>query len=298
MRSEHFPRLLLATLVAASLAVACDAERRSPRPSRSAASPQPASPDACPEFTEPRRAGSVSGLGLEEISGIEASERYDVLWVHEDSGAEPEIHAIEPDGSAVGSTRIDGAAHVDWEDIALAGGDLWIGDIGDNAAARTDGIQVYRFPEPDPVATQVRASTLHLTYEDGPHDAEALLVDARHDALYVITKELSLTEGTVFRASIAGIADGDRRELERVGEVPIGLVTAAETSELGVVVKSYGKARLFPWGPGRDVGAALAGEPCGLPLGGGESVAYREADGRFYAIPEGARPPVWVTGPA
>jgi hypothetical protein len=296
LRSPLLPRIVLASVLVATLLVGCDAEERTaPSPSRRGASSSTASADTCPEFREPRRAGSVSGLGVDEISGVEASERHDVLWVHEDSGAEPVIYALEPDGSPVGSVSIDGAEHVDWEDIALAGGRLWIGDIGDNLSARIDGIQVYWFLEPDPTATQVVANTLELSYEDGPHDAEALLIDARHDALYVITKELSLAEGTVFRASIDGIVDGDELELERVSEVPIGIVTAADTSALGVVVKSYGKARLFPWSSERDVGLALQADACPVPLGGGESVAYREADRRFYAIPEGGQPPVWVT---
>ena len=252
----------------------------------------------CPEFDGPHRAGTVSGLGLEEISGVVASERHDVLWVHEDSGAGSVVYAIAPDGEPMATVQVSDAEHVDWEDMSLAGGKLWIGDIGDNASIRATGIQVYWFPEPDPVSGSVRANVLRLTYEDGAHDAEALIVDARHDALYVITKELSLTEGAVFRVSTDGLRGGDVRELTRVGTVPIGIVTAADISDEGVIVKSYGKARLFRWTDDRTVESAIEGDGCGVPLGGGESVTYRRADGLLYAIPEGADPPIWTTSPA
>jgi hypothetical protein len=240
----------------------------------------------------------VQGLGLEEVSGVVASERHDVLWIHEDSGAAPVVYAISPDGDPVATVEVGGADHLDWEDIALGGGKLWIGDIGDNGAARVAGIQIYWFPEPDPVSGGVAAKALHLTYEDGPHDAEALIVDARNDALYVITKELSLTEGALFRAPIDELRDGDARELTRVGTVPLGIVTAADLGDIGVIVKSYGKARLFPWTDDRTVEGAIENDACPVPLGGGESVAYRKADDLLYAIPEGAEPPIWTTAPA
>jgi hypothetical protein len=293
--------VFFAVLVVGVCLTACDGSEP-PRRDRAATPPSAdggatASSD-CPEFDEPHQAGTVSGLGLEEISGVVASERHDVLWVHEDSGADPVVYAIAPDGEPLATVEVTDAEHLDWEDIALAGGKLWIGDIGDNASIRANGIQVYWFPEPDPVSGSVRANVLSLTYEDGAHDAEALIVDARHDALYVITKELSLTEGEVFRVSIEGLQDGDLRELTRVGTVPIGIVTAADLSDTGVIVKSYGKARLFRWTDDRTVESAIEGDACGVPLGGGESVAYRRADDTFYAIPEGADPPIWTTSPA
>ena len=240
--------------------------------------------------------GTVRGLGLDEISGVVASERHEVLWVHEDSGADPLVHAIAPGGRPVATITLAGAEHVDWEDIALAGGNLWIGDIGDNASIRVS-IQVYWLPEPDLRSGTADPNLLSLTYEDGPHDAEALVVDARHEALYVITKELSLTRGFVYRAPIGGLRDEDLRELTRVGTVPLGIVTAADLADDGVIVKSYGKARLFPWTGDQTVEGAIRGDACPVPLGGGESVAYRAADDRYYAIPEGADPPVWVTAP-
>jgi hypothetical protein len=289
-------RALSAVLVVGICLASCGGDGSPRRDRATPAATTPSAPaDDCPVFGQPRRAGAVSGLGLEEISGVVASERHDVLWVHEDSGADPVVYAITPDGEPVATVDVTNADHIDWEDIALGAGKLWIGDIGDNASIRVSGIQVYWFPEPDPVSRSVEANVLSLTYEDGPHDAEALIVDARNDALYVITKELSLTEGSVYRVPIDGLRDGDLRELTRVGTVPLGIVTAADLSSEGVIVKSYGKALLFPWTDDRRIESAIEEEGCHIPLGGGESVAYREADDIFYAIPEGANPPIWTT---
>ena len=67
-----------------------------------------------------------------------------------------------------------------------------MGDIGDNEATRAE-INVYRVSEPTvpgPGGTAASAASerIVLRYADGPHDAEALLVDARNGDLVIITK--------------------------------------------------------------------------------------------------------------
>lgn len=247
---------------------------------------------ACPEYGPPKQAGKVRVSGIDEISGVVASGRSPVFWVQEDSGNPAEIHAIELNGTLRASVEVRGATNVDWEDIALAGGTIWLADIGDNELRR-DRLQVYRFPEPKLDATSVTAQVLHLRYEDGPHDAEALIVDARERALYVITKELLVAAG-VYRAEIEGAPGGKARLLERVGELELGFVTAADLGPDGIVVKNYVKGRLYPWTDEGDVIGALAREGCAVPVGGGESIAFGH-DGNLVAIPEGRAPPVFTS---
>jgi len=187
---------------------------------------------------------------------------------------------------------VRGATNVDWEDIALAGGMIWLADIGDNELRR-DRLQVYRFPEPALDATTVTAEVLQLRYEDGPHDAEALIVDAPEGALYVITKEL-LVAASVYRAEIGGASGGKTLVLERVGELELGLVTAADLGPDGIVVKNYVKGRLYPWTHDGDVISVLAQDGCAAPVGGGESIAFGH-DGNLVAIPEGRAPPVFTS---
>jgi len=275
---------LLALLACTRSGDESDATSR-PRPSRDQETEGP-------EYGPPKQAGKVQVTGIDEISGVVASERSPVFWVQEDSGNPAAIHAIELNGTLRASVDVRGAINVDWEDIALAGGTIWLADIGDNELQR-DRLQVYRFPEPTLDATTVTAEVLQLRYEDGPHDAEALIVDAREGALYVITKELLVAAG-VYRAEFAGAPGGKALLLERVGELQLGFVTAADLGPDGIVVKDYVKGLLYPWTDDGDVISALAGAGCAVPVGGGESIAFGH-DGNLVAIPEDRAPPVFTS---
>lgn len=142
----------------------------------------------CTLVQEPR----VLPAALRESSGLAASRSRDgVLWTHNDSGWEAEIFAISPDGRLLGTFQVVGATNVDWEDIAFgpcpAGECLFIGDIGDNDAAR-DHVVVYRLPEPGIGATTATgAEAFRFRYPDGPRDAEGLFVMPGGD-LYFVTK--------------------------------------------------------------------------------------------------------------
>jgi hypothetical protein len=248
----------------------------------------------CPSFREPRTSGRIERSSIDEVSGIAASRRRPLLWIIEDSGNGPWIHAVRRDGSVVTTVGVTGATNRDWEDLALAGGWLWIGDIGDNERVR-DEIQVYRIREPGPHRTVVRATTVRFRYPDGAHDAESLIVDARRDALFIVTKEPPGRTAGIYRGTIEDPADGRLRTLERVGGVAIAQLTGADRSKRGVVLRSYSEAKLFRWKRDRRVATALDGSACPLPVGGGETIAYRPADGRYYAIPEGGSPPIRFT---
>ena len=92
-----------------------------------------------------------------ESSGIVRSRKHpDLFWVHNDSGDEPRLYPIHRDGSPYRSTDhpdvpgvlIEGATHVDWEDITtLADGTLVIADLGNNGNARKD-LAIYFVDEP------------------------------------------------------------------------------------------------------------------------------------------------------
>ena len=60
---------------------------------------------------------------LNEVSGVVASRVHTPdLWVHNDSGGEPAVYVISPDGKSLGTYTVDGATNVDWEDIAIGPG--------------------------------------------------------------------------------------------------------------------------------------------------------------------------------
>ena len=220
-----------------------------------------------------------------------ASPTLDVFWVQEDSGNPPVVVAIDDAGRVMATVAVQGAVNVDWEDIALSDGTLWIGDIGDNDAERSM-VQVYWFPEPALTETSVVANVLNLRYEDRPHDAEALLVDPEHGGLYIITK-LFRGFGVVYRADISSIEDGAFRTLRRVGKVPLGLVTAADSGPQGIVVLSYFGARLYPWAGDRRVESTLRAKGCPVVVGtSAEAIAIEGATGRLSTIAEGTHPSI------
>ncbi|MDE0442072.1 MAG: hypothetical protein OXL38_08135 [Gammaproteobacteria bacterium] len=151
--------------------------------------------------------GRVEHDALNEVSGIEKSVLGDFYWVHNDSGDEARLFAIDADSTVLKPPYvpvsaadwpghvIDNAWNFDWEDIALADGVLYIADVGNNGNARRD-LGVYVVNEPDPLAIpRMRALTfLPVRYPDQQthpaklwhFDCEAVFV--ADDKLYFITK--------------------------------------------------------------------------------------------------------------
>jgi hypothetical protein len=143
-----------------------------------------------------------------------------------------------------------------------------------------------------------------LTYPDGPHDAEALLVDT-HGRPFVITKEVGRPAG-LYRTAEPPEGAGPTPLLP-VGELalpasdtlggPVGgigsrLVTGAALSADGTVaaVRTYTDAWLFPVSGG-DLVAAFNQTPVRVPLPDepqGEAVAF-DPDGTLLSGSETRR---------
>ena len=128
---------------------------------------------------------------LPEGSGIAASKGSPGrFWTHNDSG-QPVLVALDTKGSVVGRIRLSGAKLEDWEAIAVgpcgSGSCVYVGDIGDNNGKRRS-ISIYRVPEPaDASGSAGVTDVFRVTYPDGAHDAEALLVTPKGDIL-IVTK--------------------------------------------------------------------------------------------------------------
>lgn len=162
--------------------------------------------------------GFVAHSPIDEISGIVRSRwQENVWWVHNDSGDEPRIFAIDSTGSvhvapwhadeyASGAgadssdqpswpgVQLGAAAHIDYEDIAVEDSTLYLGDIGNNGNARRD-LGIYVIREPFHYDRRTRPiQHLPIRYPDQEtfpaqewhYDAEALFVD--DGTLYVLTK--------------------------------------------------------------------------------------------------------------
>lgn len=240
---------------------------------------------------------------LNELSGLVALDSG--LWAHNDSGDEARVFRLDDAGITQAVVRLEGVEAFDWEDLSGAGpsaGELFVGDIGDNAGARTE-VTVLRFavPEPAPVGEVMipaeEIQTITLRYPDGPRDAETLLVDPVTRDLVIVHKRFG-GASEVYQAAEADWADGGA-ELERigiveVGESPLDATTAGDVGADGQVValRTYASVLVFP----RDEDQSLAGalvenEPCDAPTRlevQGEAIAFT-ADG-YLTVSEGNRP--------
>jgi hypothetical protein len=259
--------------------------------SRAAAGPTGLGGSTCPSDAWVEVTGEVRIDGIDEVSGVVASRRTAGLyWIEEDSGNPARIWGIDLAGNRLASVRVAGATNLDWEDIALARGRIWVGDVGDNLQLRPS-IAVYSFPEPVPSARRVRADVLTLIYPAGPRNAEALFVDGKRRQLFVVTKEAGVAE--VFRTPIRDTPVGVR-VLRSVIRLPLNRVTAADLGPAGVIIKA-GDAHLYRWTAERRVSTALTREPCVIPAGPGEAIAFARSPSGVLAIPEGTQPSIYLT---
>lgn len=157
---------------------------------------------------------------MHETSGAAPSQRTPgVVWIQNDSRG-PTVTAVGVDGGVRGRVRITGAQIEDWEDLAVArcGGAscMYVGDIGDNAAARPY-VSVWRLPEPAPGdAGSAAATELRAAYPDGPGDAEAMLAFP-DGSLFIVTKG-ETGRSAVYRFP-ARPAPGAVMRLEKIAQI-------------------------------------------------------------------------------
>ncbi len=209
---------------------------------------------------------------VNEASGLVLSGG--LLWTHDDSGGPATVFGLSTRGKPVREVALP--QNVDWEDIAARGRTLYVGDIGDNARSRPQ-ITVYRGGEPIP-----------LRYPDGPHDAEALLVD--RGTLVIVTKSVS-GEAGVYTARGPGT-------LRRAGSLSLGLgepVTGGDSAGRTIVLRTYDRAFVWTRRGGESIARALRRTPCtaGASLlgeGQGESIALARDGRSFWTLPEGPNP--------
>ena len=212
---------------------------------------------------------------MTESSGLTRSYAHPgVLYTHNDRGGLANLFALDASGTRAVLT-LDVLA-VDWEDIASTpDGKIWVGDIGDNERTR-ESIQVMEVDEPEVlVSDEVPSTTYQLRYPDGPHDAEALLVDPRDNRVYVVTKEPDV--GRVYAAPTTLDAQGSN-VLEYVGKAPLN-VTGGEFSPDGelVVLRNQGRAFFYSELGGTPTEVTLPRQPQG------ESITFT-ADARHVIV--------------
>lgn len=280
------------TLVLALLVAACGGAAGAPRPDATptaTAVRTPAPPALCRGELAVHKLGRAVGPALTELSGLVRT-RAGTFWTHNDSGDSARVFELGRDGGLLHEVQLSGVEAVDWEDIALRGRTLYVGDIGDNLGQRKS-IAVYRFAIPQ--GTAATATKVELRYPDRAHDAEALLVDPRTGQLAIVTKNLG-GAADVYTATRAGA-------LKKAATVELGLgqaVTAGDVSADGrtIVLRTYDSAYVWRKPRAQSLAAALEREPdctAGAELldeGQGETLALSRDGRAFYTLPEGAKP--------
>lgn len=244
-------------------------------------------------FRGPFAAGLMAEPANRESSGLAASQRAPgLLWTHADSGGDPVLHALDHTGRARGAVRLTGVANRDWEDLAsfVQDGRPWlcVGDVGDNAGARPH-VWLHFLPEPEPAALNPAAElavapaySLQVIYEDGPRDCEAVAVDGREGAVYLLSKREAVPR--LYRVPLAPAAGpvvarfvGEVPHLpqpnaaQRTLKIPTGLYRGSPCAldfapdGSAALVLTYGDVLLFPRAAGETWAAALARPPRRLP---------------------------------
>lgn len=174
----------------------------------------------------------------------------DLVVTVNDSGDTGRVFAVDPaTGDTVGTTSFS-EDPVDIEAIASAGeGEVWVADIGDNRARR-DSVTLTRVPVGRGDRVEPGESWT-LTYADGPHNAETLLVHPSTGQLFVVTK--GVFGGRVYAAPQRLRQDGPN--VLRAGEPALGMATDGAFFPDGehVVVRDYSKAVVYDWPSMREV---------------------------------------------
>jgi len=187
---------------------------------------------------------------ITESSGL-ARSGYDdrVLWTHNDSGDGPRLFAVRRDGTTAAVVTLAGTDAFDWEAMSrykTGHGKSWlyVGDIGDNARVRSE-VLIHRVAEPTELEDQtVEPTTFRVRYEDGPHDAEALLVHPRTGRVYVVTKD-----GAGVYEAPAHLSTDEVNVLRRVASAPMTVTDGAFLYDGRMVLRNYTSA-FVSRGPG------------------------------------------------
>jgi hypothetical protein len=233
---------------------------------------------------------------LTEISGLAATPTgYVVVNDGSDDASHRKIFFLDRRCSVVRTVSYPSRPR-DTEDLARAAdGTLWIADIGDNDGTRST-IAVWQL-----APGSKKPKLCRLTYPDGPHDAEALLLGPDGSPI-VVTKAAATATMYVPETPVRA---GRTTPLRQAGTVTLPLtgtsnpfslpgrlvVTGAAVSPDGqrAVLRTYADAFEFDVAGGDLVRALTQGKPRVIPLPDepqGESVAYSPDGSTLLTISE------------
>ncbi|WP_442906930.1 hypothetical protein [Kitasatospora sp. NBC_01246] len=238
----------------------------------------------------PGQAFTISDPRITESSGLAASHAHPgVYWTHNDSDDGPYVYAVDSQGRTVATVTLRGIEPRDVEAISIGpDGRIYVGDIGDNLGGKWPEVWIYAFAEPAELRDQtVETVRYRVRYEDGPRDAEALMVHPVTGRAYIASKKQGgggLYQGPE-KLSTAGV-----NTFRRMVDVPWITDGAFSPDGTRLVLRGYFDATLYRWKDGAPVKLGPLSTPFQRQ---GESVTFT-VDGRalLYGT-EGKDSPVW-----
>jgi hypothetical protein len=284
-----------------------------------------------PPYTPAERCGALPS-SINEASGLTVSRRDPkILWTQNDSGGQPVLYALEPNGARRGDLRIQGVVNRDWEDLASfeLDGHAWllIADTGDNSSQRTD-CALYIVAEPTPAQLSPSQETLAtvawkipVRFIDGPRDCEAVAVDARAGLVYLLAKRTSPhgLYSLPLRPPVDGVYPAAMPVAMPVAKIPEATFPQASFSQSllpiptghfrayptamdfaadgsAAVILTYGDLLFFNRQPGETWATALLRKPVLLAPHGlvqAEAVAFGDDSRTLYVTEENTKAGIW-----
>jgi hypothetical protein len=274
----------------------------------------------CTAYGMPKKTGSVAPAELNALSGIAVSRTQPgILFAHNDH-ERAVIYAIDLQGKLHARITLPNAMASDIEDIAVgpcgAQTCVFLGDIGDNAASRSE-YSILRITqpmvpsEPAEMAMNAMFERFRFTYEDGSHNAESLMVGP-DGSIYIVTKVAPGTGGNVAATGVssiyklpASIETGSIARATKVATLTVpasgdmaASAAAAHPCGQGFLVRTYNRVYEFLTPKGGSFEGAFTVMPTSVAMPDepqSEGIDYR-ADGRgFITSGEGMNAPIVET---
>lgn len=226
---------------------------------------------------------------ITESSMLARSAAHDgVWWTANDSGDSARIFAVDKTGRTLAEVTYDGPAR-DVEAMAIGTNKrIYVGDIGDNLSNQKT-VTVYSLPEPEELEDQkVKARTYKFKYPDGPHNAEALLINPQTNRLYIVTKEMP--RSAIYAAPTPDeMSRTEVNELEKIGNAPAIISDGTFTPDgRRVLLRSFDSLTVLSWPALKTTGTAKL--PTQIV---GESLAMGTDDDSVLFGSEGKNSPVY-----
>lgn len=222
------------------------------------------------ELTDVTEYAAWSSPELTEASGLAFLDS-NLLTVNDSGDAAVVYVSAGTAGEVTGTITYADEDPFDVEAITVtADRTVYIGDVGDNAEVR-DTIAIYTFQAPSELAGDQRVDSTRyvLTYPDGAHNAETILVDPSTGEVFVVTKDAA--EPQVFSAGVLGDATQIELSEASVAQLPLTATDGAfNAAGDKVVIRTYMTLSIYAypaWDQLGTVALPLQPQGEGLSLG-------------------------------